>query len=168
MSTAEVPHIRVVAAVIKNQERFLITQRRVGGSLGGLWEFPSRRVEDDESDEAALQRELRERAAVSIDVGERLACRTHCYDGYTVDLALYRATLMPGQEPHPVGVEDLRWVKAADLENYRFPPADQGTMDLLLGVRRDTCTGGAAWGTAPEIDRSRPPAAAHSHAHGGH
>ena len=137
MPSEDVPHIRVVAAVINDQGRFLITQRRSAGLLGGLWEFPSGRVEDDESDEAALRRELRERVDVSIDVGDTLACRTHCYEGYMLDLRLYQATLTPGQEPHPVGVDDLRWVTAGELENYRFPPADQETMDQLLGIRRE-------------------------------
>jgi 8-oxo-dGTP diphosphatase len=139
-----VPHIRVVAAVIEKHGRFLITQRRAGGSLGGLWEFPSGKVEESESDEAALHRELRERVDVSIEVGEKLAGRTHCYDRYMVDLVLYRARLAPGQEPHPVGVDDLRWVAAGELENYRFPPADQGTTDALLGIRGAPVAAGAS------------------------
>ncbi len=136
MATDCVPHIRVVAAVIEKDGRFLITQRRAGGSLGGLWEFPSGKVEDSEADEEALRRELRERVGVSIDVGEVVAHRTHCYDGYAVDLVLYKACLLPGEEPHPVRVDDLRWVPAAELENYRFPDADQETTDELLGIRR--------------------------------
>lgn len=136
MSTDGAPHIRVVAAVIERGGRFLITQRRASGSLGGLWEFPSGKVEENESDEAALRRELRERVDVSIDVGETVAHRTHCYDGYVVDLVLYKARLASGQEPHPVRVDDLRWVAAGELENYRFPAADQGTTDQLLGIQR--------------------------------
>lgn len=131
-----VSRIRVVAAVIERDGRFLITQRRAAGSLGGLWEFPSGRVEEGESDEAALQRELRERVGVLIKVGETVAHRTHCYDGYAVDLVLYKASLSDDQEPQPVRVDDARWVAAGELENYRFPPADQETTDELLGIRR--------------------------------
>ena len=136
ISNDGVPRIRVVAAVIERGGRFLITQRRASGSLGGLWEFPSGKVEENESDEAALRRELRERVDVSIDVGEAVAHRTHCYDGYVVELVLYKASLARGQEPHPVRVDDLRWVAAGELENYRFPAADQGTTDQLLGIQR--------------------------------
>lgn len=131
-----VPRIRVVAAVIERSGRFLITQRRAAGSLGGLWEFPSGRVEDSETDAAALQRELRERVDVSIEVGETVAHRTHCYDGYAVELVLYKASLVDGHEPQPVRVDDVRWVAAGELENYPFPPADQETTDELLGIRR--------------------------------
>jgi 8-oxo-dGTP diphosphatase len=131
-----VPHIRVVAAAIENGGRFLITQRRADGLLGGLWEFPSGKVEEGESDEAALRRELRERLGVLVEVGETLARRTHCYENYAVDLVVYKARLVPGQEPHPVRVDDVRWVAAGELENYQFPPADQRTTDQLLGIER--------------------------------
>jgi 8-oxo-dGTP diphosphatase len=147
-----VPHIRVVAAVIEQQGRFLITQRRATGVLPGLWEFPSGKVEAAETDEAALRRELRERVGVDVDVDGATAHRSHCYDGYIVDLALYRARILPGQEPRPIRVADLRWVAAQDLENYAFPPADQATTDLLLGIKSDTALPrlGHSWAMQPQ------------------
>ncbi len=104
------PHIRVVAAVIEQQGRYLITQRRSTVVLAGLWEFPSGRVKTGETDEAALRRELRERVGVDVDVGGCTAHRTHRYDGYVVDLVLYRAAIAPAQEPRPLRVANLRWV----------------------------------------------------------
>jgi 8-oxo-dGTP diphosphatase len=132
-----VPHIRVVAAVIEQQGRYLITQRRLTGVLAGLWEFPSGKVETGESDEEALRRELRERVGVDVEVGRSTAHRSHRYDGYVVDLVLYRATITPGQEPRAIRVADLCWVMPQELENYAFPPADQATTDLLLGLKPD-------------------------------
>jgi 8-oxo-dGTP diphosphatase len=134
-----VPHIRVVAAVIEQQGRFLITQRRTTGVLAGLWEFPSGKVEPGETDEAALRRELQERVGVDVNVGGSTAHRTHRYDGYVVELVLYRASITHSQEPRPIRVADVRWVAPQELENYAFPPADQATTDLLLGINRDTC-----------------------------
>jgi 8-oxo-dGTP diphosphatase len=134
-----IPHIRVVAAVIEQQGRYLITQRRSTAVLAGLWEFPSGKVETGETDEAALRRELRERVGVDVDVGASTARRTHRYDGYVVDLVLYQASIAANQEPRPVRVADVRWVAPPELENYAFPPADQATTDLLLGINRDTC-----------------------------
>jgi 8-oxo-dGTP diphosphatase len=134
-----IPHIRVVAAVIEQQGRFLITQRRSTAVLAGLWEFPSGKVETGETDEAALRRELQERVGVDVSVGGSTAHRTHRYDGYVVDLVLYRASIAASQEPRPIRVADVRWVAAQELENYAFPPADQATTDLLLGINRDTC-----------------------------
>lgn len=133
-----VPHIRVVAAVIEQQGRFLITQRRLTGVLAGLWEFPSGKVEAGETDEDALRRELRERVGVDVEVGRSTARRSHRYEGYVVDLVLYRASILPGEEPRPIRVADLRWVTPQELENYAFPPADQATTDLLLGLKPDS------------------------------
>ena len=130
------PHLRVVAAVIARNDRYLITQRRPTAVLPDLWEFPGGRVEENESDVEALKREVRERVGVEVEVGNCIGRRTHDYDGYSVDLALYQATLAPGAEPRAVRVADCRWVTSGEFEKYRFPAADQATMDLLLGIKR--------------------------------
>ena len=74
-----------------------------------------------------------------MDEGRSTAHRTHRYDGYAVDLVLYRTTIRPAKEPRPIGEADLRWVTPQELENYAFPPADQATADLLFGPGRDVC-----------------------------
>jgi 8-oxo-dGTP diphosphatase len=129
-------HVRVVAAVIPREDRYLITQRRPTAVLGGLWEFPGGKVEENETEEDALRREVRERVGVDAEVGPCIGRRTHDYDGYSVDLALYQARIDESAEPRPVRVADCRWVKSAEFETYRFPAADQATMDLLLGFKR--------------------------------
>ena len=146
LSTGEAPgeydarmaarHVRVVAAVIAREDRYLITQRRPTAVLGGLWEFPGGKVEEGETETAALLREVRERVGVDVIVGACIARRTHDYDGYSVDLSLYQATVAAEAVPSPVRVADCRWVKSAEFENLRFPAADQATMDLLLGFKR--------------------------------
>jgi 8-oxo-dGTP diphosphatase len=128
--------IRVVAAVISKEGRYLITQRRPSAVLPGLWEFPGGKVEAGEPDETALAREVFERLGVQVQVDERMAHRTHEYDGYTVDLNLYATRLVEGQEPRSLRVADHRWVTSEEFEQYRFPAADQATMDLLLGIKR--------------------------------
>ena len=132
----KVPHLRVVAAVIARNERYLITQRRPTAVLAGLWEFPGGRVEEEETDADALKREVRERVGVEVTVGANIGRRTHDYEGYSVDLALYQAEIVGAAEPTTVRVADCRWVASSEFENYRFPAADQATMDLLLGIKR--------------------------------
>ncbi len=133
---AKGPHLRVVAAVIARDERYLITQRRPSAVLAGLWEFPGGKVEEGETDAEALRREVRERVGVELAIGGNIGRRTHDYDGYSVDLALYQAEIVGAAEPKPVRVADCRWVKSSEFESYRFPAADQATMDLLLGIKR--------------------------------
>jgi 8-oxo-dGTP diphosphatase len=133
---AGVRHVRVVAAVIARDDRYLITQRRPSAVLPDLWEFPGGKVEEGETDLQALKREVRERVGVEIEGGACIGRRTHDYDGYSVDLALYQATIQGEVEPSAVRVADCRWVTSSEFEKYRFPAADQATMDLLLGFKR--------------------------------
>jgi 8-oxo-dGTP diphosphatase len=128
--------IRLVAAVIERDGRYLITQRRAAAVLPGLWEFPGGRVEEGETDEQALQRELKERLGTDAEVKSRMAHRVHHYHGYSVDLNLYQAVIPLGQEPRALRVAEVRWVPSTDFEKYPFPAADQATTDLLLGFRR--------------------------------
>jgi len=132
-----VSHIRVAVAIIEQQGRYLITQRRSTDVLAGLWEFPSSKVETGETDEAALRRELRERAGVAADVGDVVAHRAHRSGGCVVDLVLYRATIPLTKQPRPLRAAELRWVAPQELENYAFSPADQATTNLLLNNDRD-------------------------------
>ncbi len=126
--------IRVVAAVIERDGKYLITQRRKTAVLPGLWEFPGGRVEAGESDEVALRREVQERLGVSVRVEGRIASRRHDYERYSVDLNLYEAHLEPGEQPKAARVADFRWVASSEFEKYPFPAADQATTDLLLGL----------------------------------
>jgi 8-oxo-dGTP diphosphatase len=130
------PLIRLVAAVIERDGRYLITQRRPTAVLPGLWEFPGGRVEEGETDEQALRRELRERLGTEVVVKAQMAHRVHHYHGYSVDLNLYQAAIVEGQEPQPMRVAEVRWVPSNEFEKYPFPAADQATTDLLLGFRR--------------------------------
>jgi 8-oxo-dGTP diphosphatase len=133
---AGVSHVRVVAAVIARDDRYLITQRRPSAVLPGLWEFPGGKVEEGETDLQALKREVRERVGVEVEGGACIGRRTHDYDGYSVDLALYQATIQGDAEPKAVRVAACLWVTSGEFEKYRFPAADQATMDLLLGFKR--------------------------------
>ena len=67
------PHIRVVAAEIEDNGRFLITQRRPVARMPLLWEFPGGKVEEGESDEAAPKRELLEKLGLAVEVARALA-----------------------------------------------------------------------------------------------
>mgnify|MGYP001596562095 CR=1 FL=1 len=128
--------VHIVAAVIEEDDKYLITQRRDEAVLPLLWEFPGGRPLAGETDEDALRREVSERVGVDVVVHHKLTERTHPYDGYSVHLSLYSCHLSPGAVPRICHVRDVRWVSSSEFGNYQFPPADQATMDQLLGVRR--------------------------------
>ncbi|MBL8634965.1 MAG: (deoxy)nucleoside triphosphate pyrophosphohydrolase [Polyangia bacterium] len=128
--------IRVVAAVLERDGRYLITQRRESAVLPLQWEFPGGKVEAGENDEDALRRELSERLDADFEIGKKIGEKHHIYDGYEVILALYAAKLIPGRPMRAKRVRDFRWVASSEFGQYQFPDADQRTMDQLLGIRR--------------------------------
>jgi 8-oxo-dGTP diphosphatase len=129
--------IRVVAAVIEHQGRYLITQRNANAVLPLLWEFPGGRLEADEEEAAALVREVRGRIGVEILVGAKLGEQHHEYSDYEVHLTMYACSLPDEARPYPATVADLRWVTSRDFLDYDFPPADEKTMSRLLGLMRN-------------------------------
>jgi 8-oxo-dGTP diphosphatase len=125
--------IRVVAAVIEREGRYLITQRRPAAVLPLLWEFPGGRVEESETDAAALKREVRHRLGVEIEVGQLISFVSHPYERYVVDLYLYECRIQGG-ELSPLAVHAFKWVTSAEFDQYPFTPADEASMNKLLGV----------------------------------
>lgn len=125
--------IRVVAAVIERGGRYLITQRRPSAVLPLLWEFPGGRVEAGETDADALKREVRHRLGVDVEPGELISFVNHPYDRYAVELHLY-ACKLSGGEPLERNVHAFEWVKSDDFEKYPFTPADELSMNKLLGL----------------------------------
>ncbi|HEV8247084.1 MAG TPA: (deoxy)nucleoside triphosphate pyrophosphohydrolase [Polyangiaceae bacterium] len=125
--------IRVAAAVIEHDGRYLITQRRASAVLPLLWEFPGGRVEPGETDSDALKREVQHRLGVEIEPGELISYVNHPYERYAVDLYLYECQILKG-EPRALNVNDFRWVTSAEFDGYSFTPADELSMSKLLGV----------------------------------
>ena len=124
--------IRVVAALVEREGRYLITQRRETAVLPLLWDFPGGRVEENESDEAALAREVDERLGATVEVGQLISFVNHPYEKYAVDLYLYECILLSGQF-HCRAVKEYAWVTSKEMESYSFTPVDEASMSKLLG-----------------------------------
>jgi 8-oxo-dGTP diphosphatase len=124
--------VRVVAAVIAVEGRYLITQRRRTAVLASLWEFPGGKVEPGETDADALAREIEERLGVEIEVGQMISFVRHPYENYTVDLHLYECRLVT-LELSARGVQAFRWLCSEEFDAYEFAPADEASMSQLLG-----------------------------------
>ena len=126
--------IRVVAAMIEKDGKYLITQRRPTATLPLLWEFPGGRVEEGESDEAALARELKEEMEIDVDVGDRVIHVQHSYAHYDIDFRVYRCRLPAGGDINHKKVHDHRWVSPQEMDKYEFPAADEKTVAQLLDL----------------------------------
>jgi 8-oxo-dGTP diphosphatase len=125
--------IRVVAAVIAQDGRYLVTQRRPTAVLPLLWEFPGGKVESNETDLDALRREVKHRVGVDVTPGAQISSVSHTYEHYTVELHLYDCRIVSG-EPQAVNVHQYRWVESEDFEDLPFTPADEASMSKLLGL----------------------------------
>jgi len=119
----------VVAAVIEDNGRYLVTRRQAGVHLAGLWEFPGGKIDSDETHADALLRELREELDADAAVGELVLATTHAYPEKTIALYFYACRLM--SEPRPMLGQEMRWVDRRELTSLGFPAADEELIHVL-------------------------------------
>ncbi len=124
--------VEVVAALIRDKDRFLICQRPANKARGLLWEFVGGKVEDGETKEQALIRECREELAITVEPHEIFTAVTHEYPDITVHLTLFNCTILHG-EPQLLEHNDLKWITPAEIPNYNFCLADVEILKRIKG-----------------------------------
>lgn len=121
----------VVAAVIEDRGRFLVTRRQAGVHLAGLWEFPGGKIDPEETHGDALRREIKEELDADVAVGELVLSTAHAYPDKTVSLYFYRCTLTA--PPRPLLGQEMRWVTSEEMGSLGFPAADEELIRILTG-----------------------------------
>ena len=121
--------IVVVAAIIEQDDAFLLTRRQRGVHLEGLWDFPGGKLDAGETHAEALARELREELDVDADVQELRFHTTHDYGDRVVALYFYQCQLRG--TPRPLLGQQMRWVLRRELATLGFPPADAELIKAL-------------------------------------
>jgi mutator protein MutT len=116
--------IRVVAALVQRDGRWLIAQRSWKGSFPGKWEFPGGKVQVGEDDQVALSRELSEELGVNSTIGSYVCEVDHDYADLSVKIVFYRCELPSVDGLVVKDHSDLRWVLPADIESYDCLEAD--------------------------------------------
>jgi len=110
----------------------LISRRREGAVLGGLWEFPGGKLHDGETPEAALIRELQEELGIDTK-GSCLApigFASHAYEDFHLLMPLYVCRVWDGIA-RPREGQELAWVRPERLSDYPMPPADVPLVAML-------------------------------------
>ncbi|PKM66558.1 MAG: 8-oxo-dGTP diphosphatase MutT [Firmicutes bacterium HGW-Firmicutes-2] len=128
--------IYVVAAIIRNKEnQMLIARRREGKSLAGYFEFPGGKVDEGESHEVALIREIYEELGLHIEVGTFIEESEYTYEFGTIHLHGYVCTII-GEIPDKINSidhDEVLWIDLDETERYRFAPADIPIVAALSG-----------------------------------
>ena len=123
----------VVAALLWNDDRFMICQRPAHKARGLLWEFVGDKVEQGETKEQALIRECKEELDILLSVGDVFMDVVHEYPDITVHLTLFNATIAEG-EPRKLEHNDIKWITPREISNYEFCPADEEILAKICGV----------------------------------
>ena len=119
-------------ALIDVDGRVLLAKRPEGKTMAGLWEFPGGKLQQGETPEQALVRELREE--LGIDTRDSclapLAFASHGYDDVQLLMPLFACRVWQGT-PSPQEGQELAWVRPARLGDYPMPPADEPLVALI-------------------------------------
>jgi 8-oxo-dGTP diphosphatase len=129
------PRKLVVAALIREGSRVLVSQRRADQPMPLLWEFPGGKVEPGEHPEAALTREVREELGCTVTVDRIFEVVFHAYPDFDLVMLVYSARIIEGT-PRPIEVARVEWVEASRLPSLDLLPADYPLAEALASDDR--------------------------------
>ena len=124
---------QVVAALIRQNNRFLICRRPAHKTRGLLWEFVGGKVEKGETKQQALMRECMEELAVKVRVDDVYMQLVHEYPDMTVELTLFNAAIVEG-EPQLLEHSEIRYISVDEIDRFDFCPAD---VEILAKLKKD-------------------------------
>jgi 8-oxo-dGTP diphosphatase len=119
-------------ALIDRDGKILLAQRPEGKSMAGLWEFPGGKVEEGETPEEALIRELQEELGIDTWASclAPLTFASHAYEKFHLLMPLFACRKWDGIPQSREG-QTLKWVRASELRDYPMPPADIPLIPIL-------------------------------------
>lgn len=123
--------VNVVAAVIKKNNKFMIARRSAEKDLAGFWEYPGGKVEDGESDEETLKRELKEEFGITTNINQFLTSSFYRYEKFNINLKAYLVEHISGDfvlKDH----DQIEWITNKNLKEFKFAPADLPINDYII------------------------------------
>ena len=128
---SEMKTIRVVAAVIRDGNKIFATARGYG-EYKGWWEFPGGKIEEGETPQQALIREIREELTAEIAVGDLIKTIEYDYPDFHLSMDCFWAEVASGHLELKEA-EDARWLTADQLDEVKWLTAD---LELIDPIRK--------------------------------
>lgn len=126
---------KVVVGILKRQDRVLVALRPEGKPYSGYWEFPGGKIEENESGEVALKRELHEELGIEAVSTQFCFNHTHEYPDKTVFLEIWLVQEFQG-DPHGKENQTLRWVTWDEIDELRILEGNRLILDRIKGVSK--------------------------------
>ena len=122
--------IDVVAAVIKKNNLYFIAQRNRNKHFAYYWEFPGGKVDNQESFENALKREIKEELSINIKILNHIASEKHKDNKIDVEVHYFLCEYLNGKI-NLYEHEDMKWVQKNDLIKFKMAPGDSKIIKYL-------------------------------------
>ncbi len=126
------PHHIIGVGIIERDEddKILIALRPNDAMLGGLWEFPGGKKEDNEKIQQTVERELKEELGVEVKAYKELMSLKHTYSHFSITMHAWFCKLISG-DPKPKESQEVRWVSREELGKFPFPKANKVLTEKL-------------------------------------
>jgi len=127
--------IEVVAAILFNDnDKVFISRRKSGKPLAGYWEFPGGKIEEGETPEEGLRREIFEELNIQIEIESFFGENIHDYGEFSIRLLTYKGCISDG-EITLTDHDAFEWVSVEELQKFIFAPADIPFVDALMSPK---------------------------------
>ena len=126
--------IVVAVAILIRDENVLLSRRRAGSHLEGLWEFPGGKVEPDESPTDAVRREVEEEVGLAVERAHPFHRLEFEYPERRIDLHFFLVTDFTGEMAAREG-QEAEWVALENLDQHPMPAANSAVVAMLRDQR---------------------------------